>query len=59
MIRLNVIKKSTDKSRGVTLIVTIIILLILVGVTILTITGENGLLEKASTASNETTKNRH
>ncbi len=39
--------------RGITLIalaITIIILLILAGITILTLTGENGLLNKAKTA---------
>lgn len=59
MIELNVIKKTTNKSRGITLIaliITIIILLILAGVTILTITGENGILSRSATAVNETDK---
>ena len=51
--------KILNSSNGITLIalvITIIVLLILAGVTIATITGENGLLEKASTAGNETKK---
>lgn len=46
-------KYSKEKNTGITLIalvVTIIILLILAGVTIATLTGDNGLLQKASTA---------
>ena len=45
--------------KGITLIalvVTIIVLLILAGVSIATITGENGLLEKAELAKEETSK---
>ena len=44
------------KNRGITLIalvITIIILLILAGVTIATLTGESGILNKAKTAQNE------
>lgn len=46
------------KNKGITLIalvITIIVLLILAGVTIVTLTGENGLLGKASTAKEQTT----
>lgn len=42
-----------EKNNGITLIalvITIIILLILAGITISTLTGENGLLTKANTA---------
>lgn len=45
--------------KGITLIalvITIIVLLILAGVTIATLTGENGVLTKANTAKQETTK---
>ena len=45
--------------RGITLIalaITIIVLLLLSGVTIATLTGENGILNKANTAKTETTK---
>lgn len=45
------------KNQGITLIalvITIIILLILAGVTIMTLTGENGILIKANTAKNRT-----
>ena len=45
------------KQRGITLIalvITIIVLLILAGVTIATLTGENGILTRASEASKET-----
>lgn len=44
-------------NRGITLIalvITIIVLLILAGVTLATLTGENGILTKASEASRET-----
>ncbi len=53
-------KKSNNQSRknnGITLIalvITIIVLLILAGVTIATLTGENGILTRASEASVET-----
>lgn len=49
--------KSLKNVHGVTLIslvVTIIILLILAGVTILTLTGNNGILKKSNTAKEET-----
>lgn len=45
------------EKRGITLIalvITIIVLLILAGVTIATLTGENGILTKASEASQKT-----
>ena len=51
--------KKTKESRGITLIalvITIIILLILAGVTIATLTGENGILTQAQNAKRETTK---
>lgn len=44
-------------NRGITLIalvITIIVLLILAGISIATLTGENGLLSKAETAKKET-----
>ena len=47
------------RNKGITLIalvITIIVLLILAGVTIATLTGENGILSKASEASEETRK---
>ncbi len=47
------------KNKGITLIslvITIIILLILAGISIATLTGENGLLTKANTAKTETKK---
>ena len=49
--------KESRKSKGITLIalvITIIVLLILAGVTIATLTGENGILTRASEASIET-----
>ena len=48
-----------NKNKGITLIalvVTIIVLLILAGISIATLTGENGLLSKATTAKEETKK---
>ncbi len=51
--------KTSKKNKGITLIalvITIIILLILAGVAIATITGENGLLTKADISKQETTK---
>lgn len=48
-------KEIFKRSKGITLIalvITIIVLLILAGVTIATLTGDNGLLSKASTAKN-------
>ncbi len=49
----------SKKNNGITLIalvITIIILLILAGITIATLTGENGVLNKASTAEERTKK---
>ena len=49
-----------QESKGITLIalvITIIVLLILAGVSIATLTGQNGLLTKANSASEETRKN--
>lgn len=49
----------SQKTQGVTLIalvITIVILVILAGVTILTLTGENGTLRKSNTAKEETRK---
>ena len=51
--------EGTKRNNGITLIalvITIIVLLILAGVTIATLTGENGILSKASEASEETRK---
>ena len=51
--------KNIRKNKGITLIalvITIIVLLILAGVTIATLTGENGILTRASEASEETKK---
>lgn len=51
--------KKNKNTKGITLIalvITIIILLILVGITIATLTGENGILSKANTASEESKK---
>ena len=47
------------KNKGITLIalvITIIVLLILAGVTIATLTGDNGILTKAVTAKENTEK---
>ncbi len=47
-------KPKLGKSKGITLIalvITIIVLLILAGVTIASITGENGILRKNTTSS--------
>ena len=52
-------KKEEKVNKGITLIalvITIVILLILAGVTIATLTGENGVLNKANTAKEETFK---
>ena len=49
--------KAKNHSKGITLIalvITIIVLLILAGVTIATLTGENGILTRASEAEVET-----
>ena len=51
------IKKKEKHTRGITLIalvITIIVLLILAGVSIATLTGENGILTQAQNAKNET-----
>ncbi len=48
------IKPKLEKSKGITLIalvITIIVLLILVGITIASITGENGILRKSTKCS--------
>ena len=50
-------RKKKDFTKGITLIalvITIIVLLILAGVTIATLIGENGILSKATEASNKT-----
>ena len=50
-------RKKKDFTKGITLIalvITIIVLLILAGVTIATLTGENGILSKATEADNKT-----
>lgn len=50
-------KETEEKNKGITLIgliVTIIVLLILAGVTVMTLTGDNGLLTKAGEAKNAT-----
>ena len=52
-------KKSSINNQGITLIalvITIIVLLILAGITITTLTGDNGILSKANKASEETKK---
>ena len=51
--------KNNKNAKGITLIalvITIIVLLILAGVTISTLTGENGIISRASQASEETRK---
>ena len=53
----NLEKQKNKKSNGITLIalvITIIVLLILAGVTIATLTGDNGILTQAQKAKNET-----
>ncbi len=52
-------KAKLEKSKGITLIalvITIIVLLILAGITIASITGENGILSQATRAKEETEK---
>ena len=52
-------KENHKKEKAITLIalvITIIILLILAGISIATLTGENGVLNKANTAGEETKK---
>ena len=58
---INVVRKSGNnklkKEKGITLIalvITIIVLLILAGITVATLTGENGLLSKANSAAENT-----
>lgn len=56
-----VLEKGKNKNKGITLIalvITIIVLLILAGVTIATLTGDNGLLQKATIAKQENEKAR-
>ena len=51
------IKTEKQKNKGITLIalvITIIVLLILAGVTISTLTGENGIITRATSAKNQT-----
>ena len=58
-INLNINIKNKKAPNGITLItlvITIIVLLILAGVAIATLTGENGLLNKAQNARDETKK---
>lgn len=50
-------KKSKKMSRGITLIalvVTIIVLLILAGISVITLTGDNGIIKNAGNAKNQT-----
>ena len=57
--KLKLSKKDIKANRGITLIalvITIIVLLILAGVTIATLTGDNGLLTKAGNAKNTNEK---
>ena len=60
MINATNFKRKVKKiNKGITLIalvITIIILLILAGVSIVTLTGEGGILDKANTAKKETNK---
>ena len=53
MIRINLEKKANNGITLIALVITIIVLLILVGVTIATLMGDNGLLEKAQQAKEE------
>ncbi|MCI8760890.1 MAG: hypothetical protein HFJ34_07275, partial [Clostridia bacterium] len=49
--------RTLKRSKGITLIalvITIIVLLILAGISIATLTGENGILNKADTAKQKT-----
>lgn len=53
------LKELNKKEKGITLIalvITVIVLLILAGITISTLTGQNGLLRKANTAKNKSTE---
>lgn len=59
MRKITELNKKGNSSKGITLIalvITIIVLLILVGVSIATLTGDNGILTQADKASTETTK---
>lgn len=49
-------KKQNNGITLIALVITIIVLLILAGVTIATLTGQNGILKKANDAKTETTK---
>ncbi|MCI8383945.1 MAG: hypothetical protein HFJ33_03645 [Clostridia bacterium] len=52
-------RKNEKQNKGITLIalvITIVVLLILAGISIATLTGNNGILSKASTAEEETKK---
>ena len=58
MKKISMYHNNLNKEKGITLIaliITIIVLLILAGVSIATITGENGLLERAKNAKEKTT----
>ena len=48
--------KSQKAITLISLVITIIILLILAGITITTLTGKNGILEKSQHSSDETNK---
>ncbi len=50
----NMVEKNEKGITLIALVITIIILLILAGITIATLTGENGILSKASTAKGRT-----
>ena len=55
-------ERKIKKEKGITLIalvITIIVLLILAGVAVATLTGENGILNKATTAALETDLSRN
>ena len=54
MIRINLKKKSNNGITLIALVITIIVLLILAGVSIATLTGENGILTKANEARQNT-----
>ena len=56
--KLNISKKDIKTNRGITLIalvITIIVLLILAGITVVTLTGDNGILTKVGDARNRNT----
>lgn len=52
------INKQTNGITLLSLVITIIVLLILAGVSIAMLTGDNGILTKAITAKNETRKSK-